>query len=239
MSLSSVLALRSVTRLLDSDPQLQSLEARAFYKSLEVLNNHDRAMCGRVLACFLQQLKRRVLFPTFGSRHYRILTSEELAIYEKLKNFLDTLCLDLQFKVVNDLLSQNLSKISTQPSTMNERFSRPCSNRRPSPMAFRFKQPTAKNTMEGIIERGETILKLLPSEIRINIFKFAMPDEWVGMSPNLVKALRSEPNLYAEAVKTFFNKDRTFILHLERTWGFQDMPDAVLATIGKIKIVLG
>jgi hypothetical protein len=88
-----------------------------------------------------------------------------------------------------------------------------------------------------MIQRNQTTLNVLPYEMRIQIFKLVLAEEWNGAVPTLIKALRCEMEMYAEAIEVF-NLKKRFRLHQSNDWSFSDMPHKMLLTIGRINIVL-
>ena len=71
-----------------------------------------------------------------------------------------------------------------------------------------------------------------------NLQKFGLADEWNGIVPALIKLLRPDIEIYSEAFEVFFHHKQAFLLHLGNDWSFLDMPNEMLPTISRIKILL-
>lgn len=77
-----------------------------------------------------------------------------------------------------------------------------------------------------------TGLAAFPAEIRAHIFWKTM--DWDGISPPLLKALRSTP-FYHEALEVFY-KCNAFVLGKGNAWSFLDMPESVIRTVERLQI---
>ncbi|KAK2628198.1 hypothetical protein QTJ16_002844 [Diplocarpon rosae] len=78
----------------------------------------------------------------------------------------------------------------------------------------------------------------LPFELRDMIWTFCLDSEWTGQMPALVKALRCDKNLHAECMRAWYKEKHTYVLHSENNWSFLDMPEKVISTITKVKIII-
>lgn len=67
-----------------------------------------------------------------------------------------------------------------------------------------------------------TILRKLPVELRIMIWKPLLTDAFTGQMPNIIKALRPDEEIYHEVI-AIFCKSNSYVLHAENDWGFADM----------------
>ncbi|KAL3427382.1 hypothetical protein PVAG01_00891 [Phlyctema vagabunda] len=97
-----------------------------------------------------------------------------------------------------------------------------------------FIKPRLQRTAPLRFRDGKPItLRILPAEVRFHIFEYCLP--WNGKSPNLLKALRSDPELHAEAMK-FMELRRAFILRKENDWSLQSMPRKLTLNILKLEV---
>ncbi|KAF8854127.1 hypothetical protein BDZ45DRAFT_693731 [Acephala macrosclerotiorum] len=78
----------------------------------------------------------------------------------------------------------------------------------------------------------------LPHELRNMVYNLALPDEWDGKSPELIKGLRSFRVLYDEAMLAFHKKGYVFILGKGNNWSFEGMSTKTIATIKAVKIMV-
>jgi hypothetical protein len=78
------------------------------------------------------------------------------------------------------------------------------------------------------------LLHTLPPELREAIFKPLLVD-WDGKTPNLVKALRPDKQLYNEALAIFY-KFNVFIFHKGNGWSFGDMTKEAVLSLGRVRI---
>lgn len=78
----------------------------------------------------------------------------------------------------------------------------------------------------------------VPTELWGLIFEFALCEEWNGATPALIKAMRGHSRFYPECMLAWYKQKRTYILHAKNHWSFLDMPDNILATITKVKIII-
>ncbi|CZT49839.1 uncharacterized protein RSE6_10733 [Rhynchosporium secalis] len=78
----------------------------------------------------------------------------------------------------------------------------------------------------------------LPAELRVMIFTLALGDEWNGKTPALIKALRTEENVYTACMVSWYKQDHTYTLHEKNSWSFRDMSANAISTITKVKIVI-
>lgn len=79
-------------------------------------------------------------------------------------------------------------------------------------------------------------LNKIPPEIRDQIFNLTLDEEWTGQMPTLIKALRTDPKIYNEAIAIFYRMKYTYVLSSRNSWGLGSMSEAVLKTIKKVKI---
>ena len=78
-------------------------------------------------------------------------------------------------------------------------------------------------------------LHRLPAEILEMILEMC-DFEWNGRSPALIRALRQDPKLHAEAMIIFLKQGHMFSLNRRNGWSFHEMPVELILTIKKIKI---
>ncbi|KAJ5032407.1 uncharacterized protein L3040_009012 [Drepanopeziza brunnea f. sp. 'multigermtubi'] len=84
----------------------------------------------------------------------------------------------------------------------------------------------------------KSTLYKLPTELREMVFKYSLAPEWDGKMPGLIKALRSDKDLYAECIHAWRKHKHTYILSEKNNWSFLDMPKKVIATITKVRIMV-
>ncbi|KAF4635129.1 hypothetical protein G7Y89_g2960 [Cudoniella acicularis] len=77
--------------------------------------------------------------------------------------------------------------------------------------------------------------RAFPPEIRLMVFRACLENTFHGKIPELIKALRGDPNLYAEAMTVFY-KTNTFSLRKQNDWSFGDMEDAAIKTIKSLRV---
>lgn len=78
----------------------------------------------------------------------------------------------------------------------------------------------------------------LPLELRQMVYNLALPEEWDGKSPELIKGLRAFSALYDEAMLAFHKKEYVFILGKGNKWSFEGMSIKTIATIKAVKIIV-
>jgi hypothetical protein len=76
----------------------------------------------------------------------------------------------------------------------------------------------------------------LPPEIREKIFEPLCKD-WNGTMPAIIKALRSDKELYHEAMAIFY-KEKEYVLHDKNDWTFLDMFKTAILSIKRIRIIV-
>ncbi|CZR51033.1 uncharacterized protein PAC_00908 [Phialocephala subalpina] len=81
-------------------------------------------------------------------------------------------------------------------------------------------------------------LMKLPLELRNMVYNLALPEEWDGKSPELIKALRQFRMLYDEALLVFHKKEYIFVLGKGNNWSFEGMSTRTIATIKAVKIMV-
>jgi hypothetical protein len=87
------------------------------------------------------------------------------------------------------------------------------------------------------IKMSCTLYKV-PSEMREAIILLALPDEWNGKTPEIIKALRIDRKLHAEAMQAFNKMGYAYVLRRENDWGFGDMKESAISMIRKVKIII-
>lgn len=78
----------------------------------------------------------------------------------------------------------------------------------------------------------------VPVELRRMIFDLALPDEFDGTTPELLRGFRQFGMLYDEALSAFHNKNYTFVLNKTNNWSFDHLDPKVLATIKTVKLTV-
>jgi hypothetical protein len=91
----------------------------------------------------------------------------------------------------------------------------------------KFKMSSTQMTMRG--------LRDYPPEIRNGIYKAACAFD--GKMPDLIKALRQDPELYKDAMHVFL-KSNTYILHDKNGWTFGDMGAKTVASIQRLHLIV-
>jgi len=108
----------------------------------------------------------------------------------------------------------------------------------PLPTAGRGLAIAVTNTNVADRDSNATcILHKLAQELREKVFALLLEEDWAGVVPNVIKALRPESILYGEAL-SYFAKRQTFRVHEGNLWSFLDMEKSAIATIVKLKIDL-
>ncbi|KAL2072638.1 hypothetical protein VTL71DRAFT_11981 [Oculimacula yallundae] len=86
--------------------------------------------------------------------------------------------------------------------------------------------------------RNKSRFDCFPSELRVMIFKMALHEDWTGKAPALIKALRTEGNVYHDCMVAWYSQDHTYVFHAGNQWSFLDMEPAAIAQITKVKIMI-
>jgi hypothetical protein len=74
--------------------------------------------------------------------------------------------------------------------------------------------------------------------MRAVIILLALPEEWNGKTPEIIKALSVHRKLHAEVMQAFSKMGYAYVLHRENNWGFGDMKKSAISTIKKVGIII-
>lgn len=92
-----------------------------------------------------------------------------------------------------------------------------------------------KRTKRTKPSSSPSLLHQGPAEIREMIFNLC-DMSWNGRSPAIIRALRQDPQLHAEAMRVFVKKENMFALNRRNGWSFHEMSVETILTIKKLKI---